>query len=187
MELAGQVAYNFPGRRAMAAQPQPTPLEVYLSSTFEPDAEFADGIIEERPAADNEHSSWQYALTLWFGQHEQDWNIRVRPELRVQVKPDNFRVPDIALLDRNLAAERFATHPPIAVFEILSPEDTVSRTVTKLADYEAMGIQTILLLDPAGRHFRFRNGALEPLIETAFDLPGSLCRFDLAEIQKLLD
>jgi Uma2 family endonuclease len=171
----------------MAAQPQLTPLEVYLSSSFEPDAEFVRGVIEERPVGENEHSAWQQALTLWFGQHAHEWNIRVRPELRVQVLPDNFRVADIALLDRNLPVERYATHPPIAVFEILSPEDTLARMMTKLADYAAMGIQTILVLDPQGKHFRYRNSCLEQLTETAFDLPGSACRFDLEEIQKLLD
>jgi Uma2 family endonuclease len=77
--------------------------------------------------------------------------------------------------------------PPIAVFEVLSPEDTLSRTMVRLADYERMGIQTILVLDPNGKHYRFRNGALEPLTETSFNLPGSPCRFDLAEIEKLLD
>ncbi len=171
----------------MAAQTQPTPLEVYLSSSFEPDAEFVHGVIEGRPTAENDHSAWQQALDVWFGQHAHEWNIRVRPELRVQVSPENFRVPDVALLDRNLSAERFATHPPIAVFEILSPEDTLARMMIKLADYEAMGIQTILLLDPQGKHFRYRSGCLEPLTETAFVLPGSVCRFDLEEIQKLLD
>ena len=171
----------------MAAVPQPTPLEVYLSSSFEPDAEFVNGVIEERPMGENDHSAWQQALSLWFGQHSEEWNIRVRPEFRIQVRPDNFRVADIALLDRSRPAEKFATYPPIAVFEILSPEDTVRRTIPRLADYEAMGIQTILLLDPEGKHFRYRNGCLEALTETSFDLPGSLCRFELAEIEKLLD
>ena len=171
----------------MAAAPQPTPLEVYLSTSFEPDAEFVNGTIEERPMGENDHSAWQHALDVWFGQHAREWNIRVRPEFRVQVSPDNFRVPDLALLDRSLPVERVATHPPIAVFEILSPEDTLSRMMTKLADYERMGIRTILVLDPKGHHYRFRGGALEPLTESAFNLPGSSCRFDLAEIENLLD
>jgi Uma2 family endonuclease len=171
----------------LAAAPQPTPLEVYLSSSFEPDAEFVNGVIEERPMGENDHSAWQHALDVWFGQHAKEWNIRVRPELRIQVSTDNFRVTDLALIDRNLPVERFATQPPIAVFEVLSPEDTLSRTMVRLADYERMGIQTILVLDPNGKHYRFRNGALEPLTETSFNLPGSPCRFDLAEIEKLLD
>jgi Uma2 family endonuclease len=105
----------------------------------------------------------------------------------VQVANHRFRVPDLALLDRSLPTERFATHPPIAVFEILSPEDSLNRMMTKLADYERMGIKTILLLDPNGQHFRYLSGRLEPLPREPFDLPGSACRFNLTEIEKLLD
>jgi hypothetical protein len=32
------------------------PVEVYLCSSYEPDAEYVDGEIEERPAGENEHS-----------------------------------------------------------------------------------------------------------------------------------
>ena len=172
---------------AAAAQLPFVPLEVYLRSSYEPDAEYVDGVIEERPMGQYDHSSWQHALEMWFAQHAKEWGIRVRPELRVKVRKTNYRIPDVTVLDRNLPVEQIITHPPIAVFEVLSPEDSVARMMTKLADYEQMGIQTILVLDPDGKHFRFRAGALEPLTETAFDLPGSKCRFDLAEIEKLLD
>jgi Uma2 family endonuclease len=173
----------------MASVTQSTyvPVEVYLKSSYEPDAEYVDGVIEERPMGENDHSAWQHALDVWFGQHEKEWGIRVRPELRVQVSKRRFRVPDLALLDRSLPTERFATHPPIAVFEILSPEDSLNRMMTKLADYESMGIRTILVLDPHGRHFRYLDGKLEPLSAEPFDLPGSACRFDLAAIENLLD
>ena len=106
--------------------------------------------------------------------------------MRVQTSRTRFRIPDVALLDRKLPAEKFATHPPIAVFEILSPEDSMSRMMTKLADYERMGIRTIVVLDPNGPHYRYVNGGLETL-PAAFDLPGSAARFDLTEIEKLLD
>lgn len=171
----------------MAAAPQPTPLDVYLNSSFEPDADFVDGVIEERPMGEYDHSSWQHALELWFGSHAAEWGIRVRPELRIQVAPHRFRVPDIAILDRNREVEQIITHPPIAVFEILSPEDTLSRMMSKLADYDRMGVRNILVIDPRVRNYRFHEGRLEPLTETSFNLPGSACRFDLAEIEKLLD
>ena len=172
---------------AAAAQLPFVPLEVYLRSSYEPDAEYVDGVIEERPMGQYDHSSWQLAIATWFARHAKEWGIRVRPELRVQVRKARFRVPDVTVFDRNLPIEQIITHPPIAVFEVLSPEDSVARMMTKLGDYEQMGIQTILVLDPNGKHFRFRAGALEPLTETAFDLPGSKCRFDLAGIEMLLD
>ena len=172
---------------ATATQPAYVPLDVYLKSSFEPDAEYVDGVIEERPMGEYDHSSWQQAIELWFSQHAQEWAIRVRPELRVQVARNRFRVPDVTVLDRNLPIEQIITHPPIAVFEVLSPEDLLNRMMTKLADYERMGIKTILILDPKGRHFRYVDGRLEPLPSEPFDLPGSACRFDLSAIEKLLD
>jgi Uma2 family endonuclease len=172
---------------AATAQVMHVPLEVYLASSFEPDAEYVNGVIEERPMGEFDHSSWQHAIELWFAQRAKEWGIRVRPELRIQVSRGNFRVPDVTVLDRNLAIEQVITHPPLAVFEVLSPEDTVTRMMTKLDDYERMGIQTILILDPNGKHFRYSEGRLEPLTSSAFDLPGSASRFDLAEIEKLLD
>ena len=163
------------------------PLDVYLSSSYEPDAEFVNGAIEKRPMGEYDHSSWQHAIELWFSQHAQEWEIRVRPELRVQVAEGNFRVPDVTILDRNLPIEQVITHPPVAVIEVLSPEDTVTRMMTKLDDYERMGIRNILVLDPGGKHFRYISSGLAPLPAEPFDLFGSSCRFDLAEIEKLLD
>lgn len=172
---------------AAAAQPAFVPLEVYLRSSYEPDAEYVDGVIEERPMGEWNHADWQAAIVEYFRVRRVEWNIRAAAELRVQVAKRRFRVPDVTVLDRNLPVEQIITHPPIAVFEVLSPEDSLIRMMTKLADYEAMGVKTILVLDPNGAHYRFRNGGLESLPLEPFDLPGSACRFDLSEIEKLLD
>jgi Uma2 family endonuclease len=172
---------------ATATQPAQIPVEVYLRTSYEPDAEYVDGVIEERPVGEYDHSSWQHAIEFWFAQHAQKWAIRARPELRVQVSKRRYRVPDVTILDRNLPIEQIITRPPIAVFEVLSPEDSLNRMMTKLADYERMGIKTILILDPKGTHFRYLSGRLEPLPAEPFDLPGSSCRFDLSAIEKLLD
>ena len=174
----------------MASSPQiaHVPVELYLRSSYEPDAEYVDGVIEERPMGQFDHSSWQHAIELWFARHAAEWGIRVRPELRIQVARTNFRVPDVTVLDRSLPVEQIITRPPIAVVEILSPEDSHARLMIKLADYERMGIRTILVLDPEnGDHRRYLGGRLEPLPSEAFELPGSVCRFDLSEIVRLLD
>jgi Uma2 family endonuclease len=163
------------------------PVEVYLSSSYEPDAEYVDGVIEERPMGEWNHADWQAAILEFFRSRRREWNVRAAAELRIQVSAGNFRVPDVTVTDRNLPVEQVITHPPIAVFEILSPEDSLSRMMTKLGEYEQMGIQTILVLDPNGRNYRYSGGKLEPLPAEPFDLPNSLCRFDLAEIVKLLD
>jgi len=146
-----------------------------------------DGVVEGRPMGQYDHSSWQHALELWFALHAKEWGIRVRPELRVNTRGGNLRVPDVTVLDRNLPVEQVITYPPIAVFEVLSPEDSLTRMMSKLREYEEMGIRNIFILDPNGSHFRFVEGRLEPLVREPVDLAGSACRFYLAEIEKLLD
>jgi hypothetical protein len=39
----------------------------------------------------------------------------------------------------------------------------MARMMIKLAEYETMGIKTILILDPHGKHFRYSEGKLQPL------------------------
>ena len=171
----------------MAAATTFVPVEDYLRSSFEPDAEYVDGQIEERPVGENDHSAWQKAICFWFELHAKESQIRVRPELRVQVASNCFLVPDVTLLDRNRPIEPIATFPPVAVFEILSPADTLKRMMAKCGRYERMGIQAILVIDPDGPKYQFVSGRLEPLHTRAFDIPGSKARFDLDEIEKLLD
>ncbi len=64
---------------------------------------------------------------------------------------------------------------------------TPLRMMTKLGDYEQMGIQTILVLDPDGKHFRWA-GAPRPLAEIVFPIfPGASADSTWLEIVKLLD
>lgn len=171
----------------MAATVAFVSVEEYLHSSFDPDAEYIDGQIQARAMGENDHSAWQDAICAWFRQQAQKGQIRVRPEFRVQVAPTCFLLPDVTLLDRNRPIEKIATHPPVAVFEVLSPTDTVKRVMAKCLLYERMGIRTILVIDPDGPKYQYVSGKLEPLELRAFVLPGSSARFDLDEIEKLLD
>lgn len=170
----------------MAATMAHVPVEVYLRSSYEPDAEYVNGEIEERPMGEYDHSSWQEALLKWFWQKGSEWNTRAKPELRVQIAAANYRVPDVTVLDRSLPIEQIITHPPVAVFEILSPEDTMKRMMRKLNDYAAMGIPQIWVIDPEGnRFYRFQNGQLTPA--TSFSEPERAIHFEMSEVEKLLD
>jgi Uma2 family endonuclease len=164
------------------------PLELYLRSSYEPDAEFVDGHIEERPVGEFDHASWQQAIQLWFSQHSREWNVRVRPGLRVQVTPTNFRVPDVTVFDRDHPIEQILTRPPIAVFEVLSPEDTMPRMLRKLKDYEQMGIPTIIVINTEGPLlYQYRHGSLDQITTTVQHLAGSRCTIDWEKLQQLLD
>jgi Uma2 family endonuclease len=161
------------------------PLEVYLRSSYEPDAEYVDGVIEARPMGEYDHAAWQKAILAYLHEHRQEWNIRVLPELRVQISRSRYRVPDVTVLDRDLPIEQIITVPPIAVFEILSPDDTMSRILMKLGDYEQMGIANIFVIDPASdKQYFYSKGSLERMC--APKMTGR-CRIDFTEIKKNLE
>ncbi len=159
------------------------PVEEYLHGDYEPDAEYVDGEIEERPKGQFDHSSWQRAIQKWFLLREEEWNILVLPEQRVRVSATRYRVPDVLLFDRTQPEEQILTHPPIAVFEVLSPEDRVPRMVIKLHDYARMGIRNIFLIDPKDRSvWHFQQGEL---VEAASGPLGeSACIADWEQIRK---
>ena len=162
------------------------PVEVYLRSSYEPDAEYVDGKIERRPAALFDHASWHGAILAWFSPNEKEWNVCALPSLRVRVAATRYRVPDVTLLDRSLPPEQIITHPPPAVFEILSPEDRLQRLKRKLEDYRIMGIPEIWLIDPQDSTF-YRYEDLQLLRNDSFSHPGKGIAFDMHQIKDLLD
>jgi Uma2 family endonuclease len=162
------------------------PLEVYLrSSEYEPDAEYIDGKIEERPVGEADHNAWQQAIQIWFFQHMREWNIRVRPKQSIRIA-ENVLVPDVTVYDRSLPNEQVLTHPPIAVFEVLSPEDTLSRLKRKLEIYRTMGIPEIWVIDPEdGSYSRYEDRQLTR--RDSFSEPSHNIVFEMVEIKKLFD
>ena len=68
-----------------------TPLDRYLHSSYEPDADFVDGKIEQRPVGEYDHSTWQQALQRWYIEHGRAWGLTVRAELRVQISPTRYQ------------------------------------------------------------------------------------------------
>jgi Uma2 family endonuclease len=170
----------------MAAAASLISVEEYLKTSTDPDCEYVAGVLEERSVGEYDHATWQAILVAYFHARERQLGIIARPELRVQTRPDNFRVPDVTLLSREAPREQIITRPPLAVFEILSPEDSMTRTLEKLADYEQMGIGAIWVIEPKRQlYYLYREGQLTPA--TVFELPGSPFSVPLAEIAALAD
>jgi Uma2 family endonuclease len=170
----------------MAATGAAISVEEYLRTVTDPDCEYVRGVLEERAVGELDHASWQKAFVRWFAPHEDEWGVRVYPELRVQVAPDNFRVPDVTLLSRSAPREQIITHPPVAVFEILSPEDSMTRMLEKLADYESMGIDAIWVIEPK-KHLYYRYSAGKLVPGDIFELPGAKFSVPFAEIAAMAD
>ena len=132
----------------MATAPPLLSIEEYLRTSYHPDADYVDGEIEERNLGEYEHARLQFIIAAIFARHERDWNMRGLIEQRVLVSPDRVRICDVCLIDQGASRERVLRTPPVLCVEILSPEDRLPRAKIVLADYFAMGVRNIWLLDP---------------------------------------
>ena len=128
-----------------------TSLTQYLATSYHPDRDYVGGEVQERNLGEFEHAAIQAFLIGWFFEHRQEWQLHVLPEMRVKVSSERVRIPDVCLVIRNQPAERVLTRPPLAVIEILSPEDRVLRYNERLADYRQMGIRHVWVIDPANK------------------------------------
>lgn len=125
-------------------------VEQYLATAYRPDCDYVDGQVLERNMGEQDHSGVQGAIVGFFYARRKKWNIRVLPEQRVQVQPDRFRIPDVAII-LGKTAEQILTKPPFLCIEILSPEDRMSRVEERIADFLSMGVPYVWLIDPATR------------------------------------
>jgi Uma2 family endonuclease len=128
-----------------------TSIAEYLTTSYHPDRDYVDGEVQERNLGEFDHAAIQAFLTSWFYQHRQEWNLHVLPEVRIKVSADRVRIPDVGLVSRDQPVEQVITHPPLAVMEILSPDDRVLRYNERLADYRQMGVRHVWVIDPANK------------------------------------
>jgi Uma2 family endonuclease len=175
----------------MATQPvfdKRVSVEEYLSTVYEHDCEYVDGVIEERDLGEFEHAFLQGILAALFNNHRSEWGVICLPEQRVQTRPDHFRVPDVTILRAGVPRERILTHPPLLVIEIQSPEDTLRRTAAKAAEYLAFGIEHVWVIDPAARvGYRGTANGLELARSGELRIPETPIQIVLADFFAELD
>ncbi len=168
------------------AAPLPVSVSEYLHTSYQPDCDYVDGVIEERNLGELDHAEVQGALLLYLNQHKREWGIRTVPELRVQTSPTRFRIADICIVSVAAPREQIIQITPVAVIEVLSLEDRVPRYSVRLEDYRKMGVRNIWVIDSATRKgFDYSAGNW---IETAsFTAAGGPIRIDLAALFASID
>jgi len=97
------------------------------------------------------HSTIQYLILLQFAATTGD-RLFPRPELRVRIAPDVYRIPDISVVTQPPEG-RVPDSPPLIVIEILSKDDRHSDLMQKLEECLAWGVPNIWVIDPATRRF----------------------------------
>ena len=125
-------------------------VEEYLSECYEPDCDYVDGHLEERNLGERDHAWLQTLVVSYFMARRKQWGVMPIVELRVQVKPKRYRVPDVCVILGN-TDEQILTKPPFICIEVLSPEDRMSRVLKRLQDFVEMGVPYVWILNPQTR------------------------------------
>ena len=158
-----------------------TSLEKYLGTSYRPDVEYIDGELQGRNVGEIEHAEMILAVLAWFLGRREEWQVRILPDVRVQVRPERFRVPDVCLCPGSNTDTRIVTTTPLAVIEVLSPEDRIGDYRERIADYNQMGIRGVWVIDPQTRKgWDCSSGSW--METTCFRLPESPIYLDLSAI-----
>jgi Uma2 family endonuclease len=160
----------------------------YLSTSYRPDCDYVDGEVQERNWGECDHAKIQGILLVLVYAKRKEWQVRVVPEIRVQVKPMRFRIPDVCVLAGGAPMEQIIRHPPLLCIEVLSPSDTIARMRERIRDYLEMGVGQVWLLDPTSRSAMICvEKTMTEQTEGALRLPGTAIEVALAEVFSVLD
>jgi Uma2 family endonuclease len=126
-------------------------LETYLTTSYEPDCDFVDGMLEDRNVGEYDHNVVQMALLFWFHQHGKEWRIRTIQEQRTRVASTRVRIPDVCVFSRDVPVEQVFTRPQLIAIEVLSPEDRHTRIEARMSNFRSFGVPNLWVVDPETR------------------------------------
>jgi Uma2 family endonuclease len=125
--------------------------EEYLRTSYHPDCDYLDGEVVERNLGEKKHSRTQREVLFFLAGRYPHLRERLLPEQRVQVRANRYRIPDICIIAADAVDQNIITTAPDLCIEILSPEDTMTRTLDRIRDYFTMGVPTCWIVDPVSR------------------------------------
>ena len=135
-------------------------VEEYLRTSFRPDVDFVDGVIEERHLGTFDHARLQGIINGLFLNREEEWQVYSSTELRVRVSATRFRIPDVCVTDAQDSIEQIPTeNAPLLCVEVLSPDDRSKSMLTRVQDYHRMGVRLVWIFDPETEKVWISTGA----------------------------
>lgn len=174
---------------ALPNAPSLVSVEEYLSTSYEPEVEFVDGVLVDRGMPTELHGIFQLLLGAYLLSFSEQFGFAVSSETRTEVvKRRRYRVPDIVVAPVPVE-EGVITRVPWIIIEINSPGDRIGNMMTRFQDLESMGVRHVLWVDPIEKTLHcYRNGALrtEPAV-IDLELPTGVLRFDLQSVFEQLD
>ena len=132
-------------------------VDEYLSNPRYEFSEYLEGVIvdkyplvEGEPVVNNAHGFLVGLIVTWFNQRVYEWGVWAGTEAHTQIRPNNFRLPNISVLGLG-PLEQIQRSAPLIVTEVLSPCNTMSEMLSKLEDYEHLSVPNIWIIDPVTR------------------------------------
>ena len=126
-------------------------LETYLTTSYEPDVDYVDGVLEDRNVGEYDHNIVQQAIQIWFYLHGKEWRIRSIQGQRTRVASTKVRIPDVCVFSRDVPIEQVFTRPQLIAIEVLSPEDRHSRIEARMSNFREFGVPNLWVVDPETR------------------------------------
>ena len=126
------------------------PVEEYLRTSYsDGDREYIDGRVVERNLGTTDHAHWQTRMVIFLSiNYSALW---AAVEVRVQVKPTRYRVPDVICIWGPKPESSIVHEPPFLVIEVLSPDDRAEDVQDKVDDYLSFGIPYVWVVNPRTR------------------------------------
>jgi Uma2 family endonuclease len=163
-------------------------VEEYLSTGYEPDCEYDDGVVVERSLGEFEHSFLQTILATIFTNNMDAWGVFGLTEQRLQIGARKYRIPDVCVLPLGAAKEDILKQPPLIAIEILSPEDTRRNAEKKAGEYLNFGVEHVWAIDPYARvAYRGTTAGLERVPSGELAVPGTPIAVHTSELFAKLD
>lgn len=162
-------------------------IDEYLSTDYEPDADYVDGHIEERNLGETDHARLQGRLLVLLSLRAEDFGFLALPEVRVQVAATRFRVPDVCVVREDGADEPIIKRPPLLCLEVLSPRDSLAAMRRRAQDYFDMGVPEVWIFDPQTRTaYVCTAESMTEQAEGILRLTGTEIELSIAEVFKPL-
>lgn len=131
--------------------PEHLTLAQYKKVIFRPDAHYVDGRIIPRTLGDFTHGQAVGDLIAQLHPTCRALKLSSCISLRLQISPTRIRVCDFVILTAKVPREQVPTVAPLLCVEVLSPGQSPVEELDTLADYLAMGVPNIWLIDPTHR------------------------------------
>lgn len=129
--------------------------------------ELVDGVLLVTPAPNLRHQSMCLRLAILLDAARRPGQVVLTGPYDYKVDPFTVLEPDILVLRREAAGDRFTSEPPVLVVEVLSPSTRRTDLGTKRLAYEGAGVTDYWVVDPEGPSLTVLHRLGEHLVEVS--------------------